>query len=493
MQRPLVSILAVAAVLAAAVWLSAAASPTASQSSRAEPVTFSEHIAPTLYENCVTCHRPGEAAPFPLISYEDVSRRAKLIASVTTSRYMPPWHAEPGFGDFLDERRLTDAQIARIVEWVGQGTPRGDATKMPALPVFTDGWQLGTPDLVLQMPEAFEVPADGPDIYRNFAIPTGLTEDKWIRAVEFRPSARQAVHHALFQFARGGAAAELNGAGGKPGFGGAMPARMVRAFAPAGGLGGWAVGTTPRFLPDNLSWTMNKGSDFVLQLHFHPTGKVERERSTIGLYFASAPPPRRVRDLSAPGLFGALANIDIPPGEKAYVVKGSARTFANMRAYSVLAHAHYLAKEFKAIATLPDGTTRPMLWIKNWDFNWQDRYVYREPVDLPKGTRVDVTITYDNSADNPRNPCNPPRRVRFGLQSYDEMGTVSFQTMTTTDADEKALDDFHAAIAKAVVKQVSESDTVKRLQEEQRQLKAGVAPPPDCGAALPALIAQPGR
>lgn len=492
MRRPLLPTLTLATVLAAVVWLSAATAPPAAWTSRAEPVTFSEHIAPILYENCVTCHRPGEAAPFPLISYEDVSRRARLIADVTESRYMPPWHAEPGFGDFLDERRLTDAQIERIAEWVRQGTPRGDATKMPKLPAFTDGWQLGKPDLVLEMPEAFEVPADGPDVYRNFAIPTGITEDKWVRAVEFRPSSRQVVHHALFQFARGGVAAQLNGADGKPGFAGAMPARMLRAFSPAGDLGGWAVGTTPRFLPENLSWTMNKGSDFILQLHFHPTGKVERERSTVGLYFASTPPPRKLRELSAPALFGALVDIDIPAGEKAYVVKGTARTFANMRAYSVLAHAHYLGKEFKAIATLPDGTTRPLLWIKDWDFNWQDRYIYKQPVDLPKGTRIDVTITYDNSADNPRNPCNPPRRVRFGLQSTDEMGAIVFQTMTSSDADEKALDQFHAAIAKAVVKQVADSDTVKRLQEEHRQLKAGAAPPPGCGTAPPMLIAKPG-
>jgi hypothetical protein len=474
------------------VWLSAAVPSSTSQASRTEPVTFSGHIAPILYENCVTCHRPGEAAPFSLISYDDASRRARLIADVTKSRYMPPWHAEPGFGDFLDERRLTDAQIEQFAEWVRQGTPRGDPKRMPTLPVFTDGWQLGKPDLVLEMPEAFEVPADGPDIYRNFAIPAGITEDKWIRAVEFRPSARQVVHHALFQFARGGVAAELNGTDGKPGFSGAMPARMVRAFAPAGDLGGWAVGTTPRFLPENLSWTMNKGSDFILQLHFHPTGKVEKERSTIGLHFASAPPPRKLRELSAPALFGALANIDIPPGEQAYVVKGTARTFANLRAYSVLAHAHYLGKEFKAIATLPDGTTRPLLWIKNWDFTWQDRYVYKEPVDLPKGTKIDVTITYDNSAENPRNPCNPPRRVRFGLQSTDEMGTVSFQTMTTSDEDEKALDAFHAAIAKAVVKQVTENETVKRLQEERRQLKDAVAPAPGCGPPPPALLQKPG-
>ena len=199
----------------------------------------------------------------------------------------------------------------------------------------------------------------------------------------------------------------------------------------------------------------------------------------------------------APGLFGALANIDIPAGEKAYVVKGTARTFANMRAYSVLAHAHYLGKEIKAIATLPDGTTKPMLWIKDWDFNWQDRYVYKQPVDLPKGTRIDVTITYDNSADNPRNPCNPPRRVQFGLQSFDEMGAVVFQTMTSSDADEKALDDFNAAIAKAVVKQVQESDTVKRLQEQQRQIqgrrRAAVGcRRPSSAPAPPALITGPG-
>jgi mono/diheme cytochrome c family protein len=477
--------LTVAGCLIAAVWLSAN-SQSAPPPARPAAVTFSDQIAPILYENCVTCHRPGEAAPFPLISYEDVSKRGELLASVTKSRYMPPWHAEPGFGDFADERRLTDAQIESIGEWVKQGMPRGNAARMPKLPTFTEGWQLGQPDLVLEMPEAFDIPADGPDIYRNFAIPAGTTEDKWVRAVEYRPGTRRVVHHALFQFARGGAVAALIPSDGKPGFGGAMPLRFIPAFAPAGDLGGWAVGTSPRFLPENLSWTMTKGSDFILQLHLHPTGKPEKERSKIGLYFARTPPPRKVRELMAPGLFGALANIDIPAGEKAYVLKGTARTFANMRAYSVLAHAHYLGKEMKAIATFPDGTTKPMLWIKDWDFSWQDRYVYRQPVDLPKGTRIDVTITYDNSADNPHNPCSPPRRVQFGLQSYDEMGAVVFQTMTSSDADEKALDEFDAAIAKAVVKQVQESDTVKRLQDQQRQYKAGVAPPAGCGAPVPA-------
>jgi len=487
MKRPIALALTLAATWAAA-WLSASGlQPQTSQASRGV-VTFSEHVAPILYQNCVTCHRPGEAAPFPLISYEDAVKRGPVMATVTKSRYMPPWHAEPGFGDFADERRLTDAQIETIARWVEQRMPRGDGARMPRLPSFTEGWQLGTPDLVLEMPEAFDVPASGPDIFRNFAIPTGLTEDKYVRAVEFRPGARQVVHHALFQFARGGAVAELIPTDGKPGFSGAMPVRMVPAFAPAGDLGGWAVGTTPRFMPENLSVTMNKGSDFILQLHLHPTGKPERERSTIGVYFADAPPPRKVREISAPGLFGALVNIDIPAGEPAYVIKGTARTFANMRVYSALAHAHYLGKEFKAIATLPDGTTKPMLWIRDWDFNWQDRYDYKQPVDLPKGSKIDVTITYDNSADNPHNPCNPPRRVQFGLQSFDEMGAVVFQAMTVSDADEKALDDFNAAIAKAVVKQVTESDTVKRLQEQRRQFKAGAIPPSGCAGLLPSLL-----
>ena len=192
------------------------------------------------------------------------------------------------------------------------------------------------------------------------------------------------------------------------------------------------------------------------------------ERSTIGLYFASTPPPRKVREMMAPGLFGALANIDIPAGEKDYVVKGTARTFANMRAYSVLAHAHYLGKEMKAIATLPDGTTKPMLWIKDWDFNWQDRYVYKTARRSAEGHEDRRDDHVRQLGRQPAQPCNPPRRVQWGLQSYDEMGAVVFQTMTSSDADEKALDDFNAAIAKAVVNQVQNSDTVKRLQDQAR-------------------------
>jgi len=332
------------------------------------------------------------------------------------------------------------------------------------------------------MPETFDVPADGPDIYRNFAIPTSLTEDKWVRAIEFRPGTRRVVHHALFSYVRGGSTATLS-KDGRPGFNGMMPVAFVPGFAPSGDLGGWAVGGTPRFLPEGLAWPLGKGSDFVLQLHLHPTGKLEHERSKIGIYFTDTAPVRKFRESGAPGLFGFLAGIDIPPGEKHYELKGTFNVFANMRAYAVTAHAHYLAKEIKAVATFPDKTTQTLLWIPDWSFNWQDRYFYQTPVDLPKGTKVEVTIVYDNSADNPANPCRPPRRVQWGFQSFDEMGGVRFLTVAASDADEAAIQQMNAAVAKALANQIANSETAQRLKQQQEELmsKVGQVSTGPCG------------
>ena len=456
--------------LTAAATISAASQRPPAQNTEKRP-TFSETIAPILYNNCVTCHRPGEAAPFSLIAYEDVAKRAKLIAKVTGSRYMPPWHAAHGFGDFADERRLSDEQIAVIGEWVKLGMPRGDLAKMPKLPQFPDGWQLGKPDLILEMPASFTVPADGPDIYRNFVIPTGLIEDKWIRAVEFRPSARKVVHHALFAYIRGGAMSGHVSPDGQPGFRGGMPVALIPGFAPAGELGGWAVGTTARFLPEGLARPIAKGSDFILQVHFHPTGKEETEKSVVGLYFADSAPERRLLTPGIPGFFGLLAGIDIPPGEKAFTINGTYTAKVDLRVVSVSAHAHYLGKEIKATATKPDGSIERLLWIKDWDFNWQDRYDYKTPVFLPKGTRIDVTISYDNSADNPRNPCNPPRRVKWGIQSTDEMGSVGFLMVAASKEDEEAMRQQGGAMLKAALKQAAQSDAVKQyLSQQQRFL-----------------------
>src|SRR5690349_218223 len=268
----------------------------------ADRITFNETIAPILYGNCVTCHRPGQAAPFSLLSYDDAKKRGSLIAAVTQSRYMPPWHATHGFGEFADERRLTDQQIAAIGEWVKQGMPQGDASKAPKVPQFPEGWHLGQPDLILEMPASFELPASGPDIFRNFVIPTHLVEDKWVRAVEFHPSARKVVHHALFAYVDGGALAKVDGADGRPGFGGMGSIGVSPGRGNSGSLGGWAVGATPTFLAEGLALPFPKGSDFVLQMHFHLTGKAETEKSVVGIYFADKAPERKLWAAQAPAL-----------------------------------------------------------------------------------------------------------------------------------------------------------------------------------------------
>jgi len=430
-------------------------------------VTFSENIAPIVYENCVTCHRPGEAAPFALISYDDVKKRGSLIASVTKSRYMPPWHAAHGYGEFAAERRLSDEQIAMIGAWVKDGMPQGDPAKMPKVPQFTEGWHLGKPDLILQMPAGFDLPASGPDVYRNFVIPTGLTEDKWVRAVEFRPSARKVVHHVLYAWVSGGSLPRQNGADGKPGFGGMGTVGVVPGQG-GGSLGGWAVGNTPVFLPDGLALPLPKGADFVLQMHFHLTGKAETEQSTVGIYFADKPPEKQLFAAQAPALFGFGAGLDIPAGKKDYTIEGALTLPADVMAYSVGAHAHYVGKDIKATATLPDGTVKPILWIPDWDFAWQDRYNYKDPVFLPKGTRMDVRIVYDNSADNPRNPSNPPKRVLWGEQSTDEMGSVTMQVVAVHKEDEPVLQKFFTERTQEAIQAGIQNGTAKRFMQQHQ-------------------------
>jgi mono/diheme cytochrome c family protein len=447
----------------------------AALASAADKVTFSETIAPIVYQNCVTCHRPGEAAPFSLISYEDVKKRGALIAAVTKSRYMPPWHAAHGYGEFADERRLTDPQIAAIGAWVSAGMPQGDPAKMPKLPEFADGWHLGKPDLVLEMPAGYDLPASGPDVFRNFVIPAGLTEDKWVKAVEFRPSARKVVHHVLFAYVGGGSLARLDGADGKPGFGGMGAIGLVPGQGSSGALGGWAVGGTPVFLPEGLALPLPKGSDFVLQMHFHLTGKPETERSTVGIYFADKAPERRMWSVQLPALFGFGAGINIPAGEKNYTIEDSITLPVDVQAFSVGGHAHYVGKEMKATAMLPDGSTQPLIWIQDWDFNWQDRYNYQTPVSLPKGTRIDVRLRYDNSADNPRNPSNPPKRVWWGEQSFDEMGSVSVQMVAARKEDEPALQEVMAERLRKAIATGMQDGTLRHLREEQQASRGAAA------------------
>lgn len=397
------------------------------------PVTYHRDIAPIVYNNCTGCHRSGESGPFPLTNYEEVSRRAKTIARVVNDRYMPPWHANSEVTKFLDVRQLADSEIAAINDWIEAGKPEGNASDAPPLPKFPEGWQLGEPDIILTMSEAYPVPAEGRDIYRNFVLPLDLPEDKWVKAVELRPSARTVVHHSLFFLDDTGKAREMDGKDGKPGFSG-------MSFRPTDGLGGYVPGVTPRKLPGDLARPLPKGSDLILSTHFHPSGKAEMEKTTVGIYLTDTPPSRKLEQIQVPPNFGRTAGIDIPAGEKNFKIEDSYKIPVDVEAHFVSGHAHYICETMRMTAALPDGSEKILLDIPDWDLDWQDTYFFAEPIALPAGTVVKSVITYDNSLDNPDNPHNPPVRVKWGRESTDEMGSITLGGVAAKEGDETRLD-----------------------------------------------------
>ena len=291
-------------------------SPARPASDPPEEPTFAEHIAPLVFDNCTTCHRPGQVAPFSLLNFADTRKHAKTMLRVMKDRFMPPWQPEPGHGEFRGERRLSDAQIALFEQWLKTGMAEGDPKKIPALPKFPEGWRIGQPDLVVEMDRAFDVPADGQDIYRNFVIPLNLSSDKWVNAVEFRASAPEVVHHVLYFLDDSGQARTRDLKDGQPGFPG-------MGFRRTGSLRGWAVGATPIRLPDGLALPLKKGSDLVLQTHFHLSGKATKEKLTIGIYFADKPPKRGIVGLPLPPSFGLFSNIDLAAGQTDFKVTDS--------------------------------------------------------------------------------------------------------------------------------------------------------------------------
>jgi mono/diheme cytochrome c family protein len=418
--------------LAAFVLLSAAiAGRPALQAADVSP-TFAADVAPVVYSHCSSCHRPGQAAPFPLLSYDDVKRRAALIVAATGRRYMPPWHATPaaGFPEFRDTRRLSDAEIALLKDWVDAGTPAGDLSTAPRAPVFPEGWPLGAPDIEVSYPESIEVPAGGPDLYRTIVLPLDRPTDAWVTAVDFAPGVRAVVHHALFFAAPAGSPG--NSRGGNDSLLGLRTGGLAS-------LGGWVPGMTPRFFPDGIAQPLPAHSNLVVQLHLHPSGKVEHERGRMAIYLTKQPPAKRLNSLQVPPMFGYAKGIDIPAAEKGYTIKDSFVLPVDVEALGARGHAHYLARDMKMTATLPDGTTRGLLWISDWDFGWQDSYFYKAPFTLPRGTRVDSEITYDNSDGNPRNPNSPPKRVKWGLGTLDEMGSMTLLVAASSRAEDVEL------------------------------------------------------
>jgi hypothetical protein len=389
-------------------------------------VTFSHDVAPILYRSCASCHRRGGVAPFSLTSYEDAAKRAALIAAVTGKRYMPPWL--PSEPRFQHDRRLTDAEIATLARWAKEGAPRGDAPE-PSPPHFAEGWQLGKPDLAVEMPAPFAVPPDGPDIYQCFDIPAPAARSHYVRAIDIAPGDPKVVHHAiLFQDISGTARKRDNGAG--------YPCFGTPGFLPARGLGGWTPGSLPFEPPADMPVQLDGGADLVLQVHYHPSGKPETDRTRVALYYTARKPTRHAADIPL-----GSNRIDIPPGDRDYKVTDHFSIPVAVDVIAINPHAHYVCKQMYGYAVLPDGSRRTLIRISDWNFDWQQLYVYASPIRLPADTRVEMEFTYDNSAANPRNPNHPPARIVWGPGSRDEMAGLHIEVAPVREADAQELSD----------------------------------------------------
>ena len=383
--------------------------------------TFSHDVAPLVRARCGPCHHPGGAGPFSLLEYDDVVDHAKEIRKVTRSRFMPPWRPTPGVAEYLNDRSLAPGEIDLLGRWIDAGAPLGDARDVPPPPTWPDGWQLGEPDLVVQMPEAYELPADGPDVYRNFVIPAPLVDHaRFVNGWELRTGTR-AVHHAILNIDRLGLARARDAREPGLGFSSLDPGG---AQSPDGFFLVWTPGKVPAPRTQETAWRIDDHTDLVLQLHLQPSGKPEHVRPSIALYFSDRAPtvPQFVLRVGD-------APIDIAPGDAHHVVHASYTLPTDVAVRSVFPHAHYLARTMRVWATSPVGEPKELLQIDDWDFAWQDQYVFAQPVLLPAGSRIEMEFVYDNSEANPRNPSHPPRRVKTGEQSTDEMGNVTFEVV----------------------------------------------------------------
>jgi tetratricopeptide (TPR) repeat protein len=393
------------------------------------PITFTRDVAPILFRQCAQCHQPGGPAPFSLITYDEVRRHAAQIADVTGRRYMPPWKPEPGFGDFVGERHLSDVQIQTIARWVAGGRLEGNLADLPSAPAPNSGWQLGPPDLVVTLPE-YTLRADGADLFRNFVVTVPGSGTRFVRGLEFRPGGR-GVHHANIRVDHTPASRRLDEADPEPGYEGMI---LHSADYPDGHFLGWTPGQAPPLASNDLAWQLEAGDDLVVQIHLQPTGKPERIRPSIGLYFASQPP---VRTPSIVRL--GRQNLDIPPGDGAYRVTDAYVLPVDAEVRAIQPHAHYRARSVRASAVLPDGARRPLIEIRQWDFNWQDQYRYATPFWVPAGTTLEMEYVFDNSETNVRNPSHPPERVSWGWRTSDEMADVWIQLMTRDAKDRTRL------------------------------------------------------
>jgi tetratricopeptide (TPR) repeat protein len=406
----------------------AAAAVAACGSSEPPPTyTFTRDIAPLIWQRCAGCHRPGEVAPFSLLDYASVRARARQIVEVTERRLMPPWLPGGGQGEFLGDRRLTAGEIERVARWVEQGAVEGDAADLPPLPAWPTDWQLGQPDLVLELSDPYQLAADGADVFRNFVVPIPLAARRYVRGLEIRPTTRRVVHHATILIDPTRASRRLDAGDPAPGYEGMF---AEGAQNPSSQALGWTPGITPFLEPPERAWRLERGSDLVVQLHMIPSGKPERVGLSVGFFFSEAPPSRASVDIKL-----GSKTIDIPAGHPDYSIQDRFVLPVDVELLSIYPHAHYLAREIRAFAELPDRTVKPLLSIDEWNVNWQDQYRYANPPLLPAGTAITMQYRYDNSPANPRNPRRPPEPVTHGPGSLDEMGDLWLRVLPRTAAD----------------------------------------------------------
>ena len=436
----------IVAAAALGVFSVAASVQTAAQGRPAAAPTFSKDVAPILYKNCANCHRAGEVGPMALLTYNDARPWAKSIATRVANGTMPPWHADPTHGEFLNDRRLTDADRDTIVKWASGGAPEGNRADLPALPTFAEGWQMGQPDVVFAMQEDYPIPAEGTIDYKWFDVPTNLTEDKWVQAIEIRPGARTNVHHVIAYMrtpppaqpagAPAAGAAAVQGPRPAPPF--TMAAGMGRppdapkpdrapaendrppTRSPAGWLGGFAPGQAVRVYQPGTALKIPAGATLMLQMHYTASGKASADRTRIGIKYASAPPKTEVRVVAL-----ANQNFVLPAGAPDTRVDAEVTLNQDVTLWSVLPHTHVRGKKWEVTAIYPDGRSEVILNVPKYDFNWQTDYVFKQPLQLPKGTKLHTAAWYDNSPANKPNP-DPKKDVYWGDQTWEEMQFTAF-------------------------------------------------------------------
>jgi mono/diheme cytochrome c family protein len=368
-------------------------------------VTFTKDVAPIFYNRCAECHRAGEIAPMSLMTYKEARPWARSVKEKVLDRTMPPWLAAPGSGHFENDRRLSQKEIDTIVAWVDAGAPKGEDKDLPPPPKFEQGWSLGKPDVVIALGEDVAVPAEGVVPYKYFTVPTKFTQDVWIQAAEIRPSNRKVVHHVIVFVQEPKAKSESKPEAAE------AAGRETRGFK----LAGFAPGEQPKVFPKGTAKLIKAGSNFVFQMHYTPTGEAATDRSYIGLFFAKGPIEKKV-------LTGTATNHSfvIPPNDSNYEVRSSWTAKEDVRIVDLMPHMHLRGKDFTYTAVYPDGRSEVVLQVPKYDFRWQLLYRFKDPLFLPKGSRLDCVAHFDNSVKNKYNP-DPAKEVRWGDQTWEEM------------------------------------------------------------------------